>query len=136
MTVNLTIIGLVNGMIGGTCLVLPHIGLETGFGMSIIVCALTGFMSYYTAYLIILHLGRGTQIKDCILNHFDNDYRYMVGYSFIIWFSFMPYMLIYFRIICLQIDGLLGYHSNLTGPIVAIGLIIIVILIRIFHVGE
>lgn len=99
----MTVIGLVNGMIGGTCLVLPQIGLKTGYLTTIIVCAVTGFISYYTAYLIVLHLGKGKQIKDCILSHFNNDYSYMTGYSLFIWISFMPLMLIYFRIICLQI---------------------------------
>jgi amino acid permease len=132
----MTIIGLVNGMIGGTCLVLPHIGLRTGWLTSILVALVTGWISYYTAYLIILHLGKGSQIKDCILNHFNNDYKYMTGYSFIIWVSFMPYMLIYFRIICLQIEGLIGHHSDLIGPLVAVGLVILVIFVRIYHVGE
>lgn len=136
MNSTMVVIGLVNGMIGGTCLVLPHIGLKTGWLMSMIVCGVCGWITYYTAYLIILHLGKGAQIKDCIVNHFNNDYKYMTGYSFIIWISFMPYMLIYFRIICLQIIGLLGHHSNLVGPIVAIALIILVILVRIYHVGE
>ncbi len=60
----------------------------------------------------------------------------MVAYSFIIWLSFMPGLLIYFRIICLQIEGLMGYHSDSVGPLVVIGLVILVIIIRIFHVGE
>lgn len=129
-------IGLVNGMIGGTCLVLPHIGLKTGWIMTFIVCIVCSWMTYYTAYLIVLHLGKGTQIRDCILNHFNNDYKYMRGYSFIIWLSFMPYMLIYFRIICLQIEGLLGHHSDLIGPFVALALIILVVLVRIYHMAE
>ena len=53
----MNVIGLVNGMIGGTCLVLPHMGLETGWLLSIIICAVVGFMIYYTAHLIIMHLG-------------------------------------------------------------------------------
>jgi amino acid permease len=103
MSMPMTVIGLVNGMIGGTCLSLPLIGLKTGSITTIIVCIVTGFISYYTAYLIVLHLGKGRQIRDCVLSHFNNDYRYMTGYSFFIWISFMPVMLIYFRIICLQV---------------------------------
>jgi amino acid permease len=132
MSASTTVVGLVNGMIGGTCLVIPYMGIKTGWAMSIVICLIIGWISYYTAYLIILHLGKGTQIKDCILTHFDNDYRYMTGYSFLIWLSFMPFMLIYFRIICLQIEGLMGYHSDLVGPLVAIGLIFLIVLIRIY----
>lgn len=104
--------------------------------MSIIVVCVIAWMCYYTAYLNILHLGKGKQIRDCILNHFSNDYKYMRGYSFFIWLSFIAYALIYFRIICLQLEGLLGYHSDHIGPIVAGSLIIIIILVRIYHVGE
>lgn len=131
MTANMTVIGLLNGMIGGTCLVLPYYGLDSGWLTIILVCIIMGWISYYTAYLIILHLGKGSQIKDCILSHFDNDYKYMRGYSFFIWFSFIPYYLIYFRIICLQIEGLLGYHSDYIAPLVVVGLITIILLIRI-----
>lgn len=132
----MTIIGLLNGMVGGICLVLPQVGLGAGWGMSIFICLITGCISYYTAYLIVLHLGSGTQIKDCILSHFSNNYKYMTGYSFLIWFSFMPYMLIYFRTICLQIEGLIGHHTDYTAPLVAAGLLVIIIVVRIKHVGE
>ena len=128
----MTVVALVNGMVGGTSLVLPYMGIKTGWIMSALICSGIGLITYYTAYLIVLHLGKGTQIKDCILTHFDNDYRYMTGYSFLIWLSFMPFMLIYFRIICLQIEGLMGYHSDLVGPLVAIGLIFLIVLIRIY----
>jgi hypothetical protein len=30
----------------------------------------------------------------------------------------------------------MGYHSDMIGPFVALGLIVIIILVRIFHVGE
>lgn len=136
MSANMVVIGLVNGMIGGTCLVVPDLGLKTGWLMSIIVCIIIGWISYYTSYLIILHLGKGPQVKDCILSHFNNDYNYMRGYSFIIWFSYPPSLVIYFRIICLQIEGLLGHHSSAIAPAVAIGLIVLIIVIRIYHVGE
>lgn len=95
-----------------------------------------GLISYFTAYLIILHLGKGRNIKDCVMAHFNHDYRYMVGYSFFIWFSFVPIFMIYFRLVCLQIEGLMGYHTNWLGTAVAVGLIILIIIIRISHVGE
>ena len=106
---SMIVMGLTNGMIGGTILVLPLIGLTTGYVTTIWVTLLIGFISYYTARLIVTHLGKGKQIKDCIMAHAKDDYRYMVGYSFFIWFSFVPLLVIYFRIICLQIEGLLGF---------------------------
>jgi len=98
-----TVLGLVNGMIGGTILVLPIIGLGTGYIGSMLVCVVMGWISFYTAYLIIQHLGKSKSIKECILSHFKQDYRYFGGYSVFMWFSFIPYFVIYYRLICLQI---------------------------------
>jgi hypothetical protein len=57
------VIGLLNGMIGGTILVLPILGLRTGYISIIMICAIMGLISCYTAYLIILHLGKAKNIK-------------------------------------------------------------------------
>jgi hypothetical protein len=58
-----TVLGLLNGMIGGTILILPLIGLRTGFIYIFFVVLLIGSLSAYTAYLIILHLGKAKNIK-------------------------------------------------------------------------
>jgi hypothetical protein len=96
---------------------------------------LTGFFSYYTAQLIIIHLGKAKNIKECILAHFEDD-RFMVGYSFFIWISFIPMLVSYFRIICLQIIGLLGYDAAWIAPGVAGFLIVVVVMIRRYQIGE
>lgn len=136
MTAAMIVIGLINGMIGGTCLVLPLIGIRAGYLTTIFVCVITGFVGYYTAYLIVLHLGNSRNIKDCLLIHFNHDYRYVVAYSLFIWLSFISFLLIYFRIICLQIQGLMGYHAHWVAPAVALVLIIAIIIIRVYHIGE
>ena len=59
----MTILGLVNGMVGSSCLILPIIGLTAGWLTTIWVCLLTGYVSYYTAYLIVVHLGKAKNIK-------------------------------------------------------------------------
>lgn len=56
----------------------------------------------------------------------------MVAYNLFVWASFIAFLLIYYRIICLQIQGLIGYHSSWVPPIVTIVLIIGVIIIRIY----
>jgi amino acid permease len=53
-----TVAGMVNGMIGGTILVLPLLGLKTGYITTIIVNLLVGYTSYYTANLYVVHLGK------------------------------------------------------------------------------
>lgn len=132
----LTILGLVNGMIGGTILVLPIMGIYTGYITTLIVCISLGYLTYYTSYLIILHLGKSQNISISVLAHFNKNQNYLTTYNLCIWLSFIPYFFIYFRLICLQIEGLLGYHSNLIGPIVAITLTITIILVRIYNCGE
>ena len=129
-------LGLVNGMIGGTCLVLPQLGVTTGWITTIWVACIAGFISYYTARLIVTHLGKGKQIRDCVMAHFQNDYRYMRAYSFFMWFSFIPLLIIYFRIICLQIEGLMGFQSVWVGPGVAIFLTAVILYIRFVNIGE
>ena len=131
-----TVIGLLNGMLGGTCLVLPQLGIATGWATSIMVCLGAGFIAYYTASLIILHLGQGSQIRDCVMAHFKNDYRYMRMYSFFMWVSFIPVFLIYYETICLQVEGLLGYQSVWVGPLTSIMLFMIILIIRMVHVGQ
>ena len=50
-------LGLLNGMIGGTILVLPLLGMETGYPLIPCITILFGLMSFYTCYLVVLHLG-------------------------------------------------------------------------------
>ena len=66
----MTVIGLVNGMVGSSCLVLHVIGITAGYLTTLWVCLLVGYLSYYTAYLIIVHLGKAKSIKESILAHF------------------------------------------------------------------
>lgn len=131
-------VGLVNGMISGAgiCVVLPQLGVAAGWVTTLWVCLLTGLISYYTARLIVTHLGKGDQIKDCILAHFGDDYFYMRGYGAFIWFNFIVQLVIYFRIICLQIEGLLGHSSPWIGPGVVIMLMVAILIVRVFHIGE
>ena len=99
----MTTLGLVNGMIGSGVLVLPVVGISAGIFTTIWITLVIGFMAYYTADLFVLHLGRGKNMRESIEAHFKFDYKYMVGYSFCIWLSFVPFMLGYFRLIVLQV---------------------------------
>jgi hypothetical protein len=105
----MTIAGLLNGMVGGTILVLPIIGIATGYITTVIVCALLGFLSYYTGNLVVVHLGKAKNMTESILNHFHQNYTYMTIYAFIVFCSQVPTLTIYFNLICLQLEGLIGY---------------------------
>ena len=84
-------------------LVLPIMGLHAGWFTSIWVNLLVGFLSYYTASLIITHLGKALNMKESILAHFNENYTYMRAYGFINWLSFIPLIFINFTFICIQI---------------------------------
>ena len=66
-----TIFICVNGMIGGTVLVLPVLALTAGFLTSILTTIAMGIIIGYTAYLTVLHLGRKGHFKQSILEHFN-----------------------------------------------------------------
>lgn len=103
-----TVLGIVNGMIGGGIILLPLMSMHSGYVTTIIICLVTGYICYYTAKLLVIHLGKEKDIRRAILVHFNYDKKYLKGYSFIIWLSFIPCFFSYFRVINLQIQGLLG----------------------------
>ena len=131
----MTVVGLVNGMVGSGCLVLPVICLTAGVFTTVWVCIVVGFICYYTCDLYVIHMGHAQNIKVAVLAHFKEDYFYFRFYGFFIWLSFVPFLLGYFRIVAIQINGLLGYNSEWTGPGLALFLVIVVTLIRYWRIG-
>ena len=49
----IAILGLANGMIGGTVLVLPVYGLKSGYILIPLISGIFGLLTAYTCYLII-----------------------------------------------------------------------------------
>lgn len=54
----MTVLSLINGMIGGFILILPVFALQTGYISTMIVIIVTGIFSYYSCHLCILHIGK------------------------------------------------------------------------------
>lgn len=52
----MTIVALINGMIGGIILVMPILALKTGSVMIAPVVLISGFFSYYSCLLCLKHL--------------------------------------------------------------------------------
>ena len=90
---------MVNGMLG-SALFLPVAGLAAGWFTSIWTCLLVGYLLYYTAYQIIVHMGESKNMKECILAHFNNEYKYMSGYGIVIWISIVPLLVLLFSQTC------------------------------------
>lgn len=98
-----TLVGLINGMIGGIMLVVPILSLDAGYVDWMVACILLAPITCYTAYLLIRHLGKSKNIKYLILNHFKGDHTYTTVYNIVIWFNFMGQIIIYFKLFCVQI---------------------------------
>lgn len=54
----MAILCIVNGMIGGLILLLPVMALESGWLLTLIVVLITGFISYYSCHLCLMHTGQ------------------------------------------------------------------------------
>lgn len=65
-----TVIALINGMIGGLILVLPILTMYSGTILSLIVILVTGFFSYYSCFLCVKHLGGHADLDQAIYYHF------------------------------------------------------------------
>lgn len=127
----MAICGLLNGMIGGTILLLPIIGLSTGYLMSGIISILVGLFSYYTGHLTVVHLGTAKDMKECILQHFDGKYTYMIIYSFVVWIGQIPLLILYYNLICIQLQGLFGESEWIS---IAVGCALLIGSIKVLSV--
>ncbi len=131
----LTIVGLANGMIGGTILVLPVLGLTSGYIAIPLIAVTFGLISFYSATLIVTHLGKSTNITECIYEHFNQDRKYSVIYNIIIALSLMGFLLAYFPLIVKMLEGIF-HPSRIIGPIVYVALVALVLVMRKFDFAE
>jgi hypothetical protein len=46
-----------------------------------------------------------------ILAHFEDDYRYLIAINFLVWIGYVPTFIIFFKIICLNVEGVVGFQS-------------------------
>lgn len=99
----LAYMGLLNGMVGGTILVLPLIGLQTGYILIPIVSLIFGSISFYTCYLILTHLGEAPTLKDSVKEHFNNRKGFLVFYDLVLGGSFIGILINYFKLILNQL---------------------------------
>lgn len=53
----MTVLSLVNGMIGGFILILPVFALQVGYMGTMLVIVVTGLFSYYSCHICVSHIG-------------------------------------------------------------------------------
>lgn len=127
---------IVSGMVGTSCMVIPIMGLTVGWLSTLLTNVAVAFTLYYTASLIVTHLGRAKSMKESILAHFKQDHKYLVGYGIIIWISFVPFLLLMVRIVCLEIQRYTGMGTWESALAVGAFCFLITIWARIAHLAE
>lgn len=96
----MTVIGLLNGMIGGIILVLPLLALKTGYLLIAPITIISGFFSYFSCLLCLRHLRTYKDLDIAIYHHFGKKRLYKIIYDVIIVVSMTMILVLYFSLIC------------------------------------
>lgn len=133
----MTVIGMVNGMIGGLILILPVYALQAGYILTLIVIFATGIFSYYSCYLCIIHMGPEIDLDYAILRHFNGARWAKVFYDLCVWLNLILLALLYFELIMIQWQGLIPPHEvTFVNPLVnAFVLLGLIFLLKYLELG-
>jgi hypothetical protein len=133
----MTVVGMVNGMIGGLILILPVLALNAGYLLSFIVILLTGLFSYYSCYLCVIHMGDQPDLDFAILRHFNGNKAVKVFYDLCVWSNLMLIDMLYFELIMMQWEGLVFHEEYpIFNPVSnAMALFALVFVLKYFEFG-
>jgi amino acid permease len=92
----MTVLSMINGMIGGFILILPVLALETGYISTLIVIIITGAFSYYSSYICISHIGKEQDLDSAVYKHFGKSAKMRMFYDLCIWSSLLLIDFLYF----------------------------------------
>ena len=130
----IAVVAMINGMIGGLILVLPILSMEGGLITSALIIFITGFFSFYSCYLCVLHLGEHSDLDKALVAHFNGSKVVKIIYDILVFISMTVLLILYFNLIVQQWEGLLPY--NLANPICnAVALVALTITLNFFHLG-
>ena len=130
----MTVIAMVNGMIGGIILVMPVMGLDTGYLLIAPLAIVLGFFSYFSCLLCLRHLKNYSDLDEAVLKHFGNQRKYKVMYDLIIVISMSVLLVLYFNLICDQWESMTS-KSRLIPILNAMVLFPIVYIMKKFDFG-
>lgn len=133
----MTVVGMVNGMIGGLILILPVLALNAGYILSFIVILLTGIFSYYSCYLCVIHMGDQPDLDFAILRHFNGNKAVKIFYDLCVWSNLMLIDMLYFELIMMQWEGLVFHEEYpIFNPVSnAMALFALVFVLKYFEFG-
>ena len=81
-------------------LVLPVCTMGAGSLIATLTIVVLSVVHCYTAYLVVSHLGEAQNVKQLILNHFNQDRFYLQVYNLVIWVSYLGALAVYFPLFC------------------------------------
>ena len=59
----MTLVGLINAMVGGTMTIIPVLTITSGYLPLILGCLATGIFTCYTILLLVSHLGKASSVR-------------------------------------------------------------------------
>lgn len=127
----MTVLSMVNGMIGGLILILPLLALEAGYILTLIILIVTGSFSYYSCYLCVIHMGDQPDLDFAILKHFNGNKYIKIFYDLCVWSNLILIDMLYFELITIQWIGLIPPHDHysiinpLVNAVVLIGIVFV-----------
>jgi len=131
----MTIVGMVNGMIGGLILILPVLALDAGYVLTLIVIFVTGIFSFYSCYLCVIHMGDQPDLDYAILRHFNGNRVVKIIYDLCVWSNLILIDMLYFELIILQWNGLVRSDSLIIPLVNALILFGLVFVLKYFEFG-
>ena len=131
----ISIIGMLNGMLGGTILVVPLLGKESGYLMIPVVTLYFGLVSWYCTYLLVYHLGDHKSIAESFTEHFNGKLLPGQIFNVLVDLAMGVVLIIYFQLACKQVEGFVR-PSPLIGIITVISLFFLTLVMRKYEVGD
>ena len=101
-----TIVAIVNGMVGGTILVLPVLTTSAGWALALLTICVTGAASFFSCYIAVIHLGDQSDVDKALFRHFNGSKFMKAAYDFCVFVGLLLAILFYFELIYLQWQGL------------------------------
>ncbi len=111
LTSPLTVVAIMNGMIGGVILVLPVSSHQAGYVFTILAIIFSGGFSYYSCFLSIKHLGDQKDMNYAMQAHFGNHRIAKIIYDVVVWLGLLLGSMFYYGLICLQWESITGRQS-------------------------
>jgi amino acid permease len=125
ISMRIAIVALVNGMIGGSILVLPVVSLNGGWMVTLLVISFTGFFSFYCCYLAIIHMGDQKDLDAALLRHFNGSHLIKIVYDLCVFLGLSLLLILYFDLIVLQWENLVPPYIYTLANVFSNGLLLL-----------